>query len=139
MFSRSPQPCDAARGLAATLFFLMAEDAGAETGWEMGVAVSTYDANTLVRLGVRLVRCPTCWTPSPAPYSVVKVANRTTRVWHGATENWALNTRQRPHFSRLACSPRYGTGYTRVRGKSAGGVRVSFPPKPLSVRFATCR
>ena len=35
-FARTPQACHATRGLAATLFFQMAEDAGAEGGWELG-------------------------------------------------------------------------------------------------------
>jgi hypothetical protein len=35
-FARTAQRCHRTRGLAATLFFQMAEDAGAEGGWELG-------------------------------------------------------------------------------------------------------
>ena len=46
------------------------------------------------------------------PHSDVKVANRTSRVWHGATENGLVNDGQRPECRVLRVA--LGAGYTVV-------------------------
>ena len=61
------------------------------------------------------------------------VANRTIRVWHGATENGPLNEAQRTHLCVVRVA--LGTGYSLVR---VIGRELLFHPKSLFVRFASC-
>jgi hypothetical protein len=72
-------------------------------------------------------------------YSDEKVANRNIRVGHRGDRKRPLNDGQRPKLRgvRVVLS----TGYSPVRGKSAGVVKrrreLISHPKSLSVRFAT--